>query len=159
MQQLQRLAMFVKIRWDHLRVRIDNWVFDRKLARASKKYGGGANIPPEVVGELLGDVGDDHSFIFAVYLTRVCKRLDIDALTTKVFDRTCWMYNGSIPSIEDKIYALGIIDELSEHPKKYAYAVALRELIANDDTSYNKIREHFNTFEEYELFMMLCGRE
>lgn len=159
MQMLQRLAMFVKIRVDYLRGRISNWGFERRLAKAVKKYGGGANIPPEVVGELLGNVGDDCTFIFAVHLTRVCKHLDIDPVTTVTFDRTCWMYNGQVPSIEDRIYSLGIIDELTEHPTAYAYAVVLRELIANKDTSYTKIHDHFSNHKDYTAFMQLCGRE
>lgn len=159
MQRLHRLALSVRIRIEHLRARISELAFDRKLARAVKKYGGGANIPPEVVGELLGNVGEDYSLVFAVYLTRVCKRLDIDPEYTVTFNRASWMFQGTVPSIEDRIYALGIIDELAEHPKGYGYAVMLRELIANHDTSYNKIREHFKTHEEYTEFMQLCGRE
>lgn len=159
MQMLQRLAMFVKIRVDYLRGRISNWGFERRLAKATKKYGGGANIPPEVVGELLGDVGEDYSLVFALYLTRVCTRLEIDPVNTVTFNRARWMFQGTVPSIEDKIYTLGIIDELASHPNEYGYAVMLRELISNHDTSYNKIREHFKTHEEYTEFMQLCGRE
>lgn len=159
MQRLQRLALSVRIRIEHMRARISQLAFDRKLARAVKKYDGGANIPPEVVGELLGDVGEDYSLVFALYLTRVCTRLGLEATDTATFDRSRWMFQGTVPSIEDRIYTLGIIDELASHPKEYGYAVMLRELISNHDTSYNKIREHFKTHEEYTEFMTLCGRE
>ncbi|MNY29892.1 hypothetical protein D3C86_1639640 [compost metagenome] len=159
MQQLQRLALFVKIRVDHLRYRIGEWAWERKFNRAVKKYGGGANIPPEIVGELLGNTGDDYGSIFGVHLSRVCTHLNMEPVETETFNRICWMYNGSIPSIEDRIYTLSIVDELSEHPSEYAYALVLRELIHNKDTSYNKIREHFKTHAEYTEFMQLCGRE
>jgi hypothetical protein len=160
MQQLQRLAMFVKIRIDHLRYRIGEWLWDRKFDRVVKKYGGGANIPPEVLGELLGNVGDDYGTVFGIHLSRVCTRLSIEPTETETFNRICWMFHGTIPSIEDRIYTLGIVDELAEHKGgSYAYALALRELINNKDTSYNKIREHFKSHEEYTEFMTLCGRE
>jgi len=159
MQHLQRLALFVRIRIDYLKGRLSNWMFDRKLAKAVKKYGGGANIPPEVIGELLGNVGEDYSLVFALYLTRVCTRLELDPVATMTYSRARWMFLGTVPTIEDKIYTLGIVDELAEHPKDYGYAVMLRELINNHDTSYSAIHDHFKTHEEYTAFMQLCGRE
>jgi hypothetical protein len=134
-------------------------MFDRRLAKAVKKYGGGANIPPEVVGELLGDTGGDYGLILAVHIGRVCKHLDIEPSDTNFLVKVGWLYNGNVPTIEDRIYALGLLDELAENPGAYAYALVLRELIACGDTSYNKIREHFKTHEEYTDFMRLCGRE
>jgi hypothetical protein len=153
------LALFVKIRIDHLLRRLDEMAFKRRLRKATLKYGGGENIPPEVVGELLGNTGDDYSLVFAIHLIRVCERLGLEPQNTILFDRTRWMIQGTVPPIEDRIYTLGIIDELAENPSPYAYAVILRELINNKDTSYAIIHDHFKTHEEYTDFMRLCGRE
>jgi hypothetical protein len=125
-----------------------------------KKYGGGKNIPPEVIGKLLGDVGNDMTLKLSLYTGRVCTKLGIEITDTHFVQRLGWLFDSSItPSIDERIYGYGVLEDFAAADATMSYSIALRELLANNDTSYRKMREHFSTHAEYTEFMKLCGRE
>lgn len=143
MSKLMKLWLLLIIRVDYATGRLSNWWFEVRLQRACRKYGGGQHIPPDVVGKLLGNTGDDCSFVFTVQVTRVCERLGIDPITTEFFSRVRWMVAGTMPTLDQKMYGLGLLDEMADTTPEYGRAIILRELMACGDMSWGYINEHF----------------
>lgn len=157
---LRRAIIWLHIRRDSIFRQLDSKIFDWRLARAVKKYGGGENIPPEVVGKLMGDVGNDMTLQLSIYTGRVCAKLGLDVAETNFVARIAWLFNSSItPTIDERIYGYGVLEDFAAADATMSYSIALRELIANNDTSYERMREHFPTHADYTEFMTLCGRE
>lgn len=157
---LRRAIIWLQIRRDSIFRRLDSMIFDWRLARAVKKYGGGENIPPEVIGKLLGNVGDDMTLKLSLYTGRVCTKLGLDVAETNFVARLSWLFDSKItPTIDERIYGYGVLEDFASADATMSYSIALRELLANNDTSYAKMREHFPTHAEYTEFMKLCGRE
>lgn len=153
----ERVKLWYVIRRDYVKYKLSEWAFDLRLKRAVKKYGGGPNIPPEVVRELLGE-GEDPMLVLIVHTNRVCERLRLEAVDTRFFDRIRWLLGKELPTPENRIYGEALMNEVSTRTAETnLYKVVLRELIDNQDIAWHQIPHRFPDAGSYEEFQELCG--
>lgn len=157
MSIVHRIKLWFAIRRDFVLRKISDWAFDIRLQRAVKKYGGGKNIPPAVVAELLGE-GEDPMLVWTIHTNRVCERLRIDSVNTRLMGRLRWFLGKELPTTEDREYGLALMAEVSSRTAETnLYKVVLRELIANQDIAWHQIPHRFPDSGSYEEFQELCG--
>lgn len=153
----EHIKLWYVIRRDYVKYKLSEWVFDIRLKRAIKKYGGGQNIPRDVIRELLGE-GEDPMLVLIVRTNRVCERLRIEATDTRFFDRIRWLLGGELPTPEDRIYGEALMAEVSARTDETNLnKVVLRELVDNRDIAWHQIPHRFPDPESYEEFREMCG--
>lgn len=153
----KRVALWLSIRWYYAKSKVHDGIFWLRKTFYVKKYGTGDNMPPEVLNKLAGD-GENPMIALMIAHNEVCAHLSIDHLSTRFLSRVKWLANNEVPTIEDRIYGLGLLDEVLHVTEgRSLHGIILRELINNNDIEWHQVPQRFVDEEAYENFRKLCG--
>lgn len=123
---------------------IDSLQFKLKLNYLCYKYGGGANIPPEKVGKLMGVSTDLSDFHFAIAMKDVCDRFKLDVTETAVGARWARLTHNYCDSQEEEDYSIELI---RANPKRRRI---FNELLSDRDLTMTKVDFFYATPEAKE---------
>lgn len=84
---------------------ISNIWFSIRLTYYAWKYKGGANIPPEIVGKLLGSTEDQRALEAEMKLNRameeLCELFNLPLQETEIFTKFSLLLHGKLEKVED----------------------------------------------------------